>query len=81
MKYKDGGNMKESERVAEFNALMCEVQSILIEADALRVRNREYELQNQYPLYTEADFMKLANEVKAIAEKFRKLGGVKEEEK
>ena len=63
MTNKKGGSMKESERVAEFNALMCEVQAILIEADALRVKDR-YD-----------DFMRLADGVRSIAEKFRKLGG------
>jgi hypothetical protein len=42
---------------------MCEVQAILIEADALRVKDR-YD-----------DFMRLADGVRSIAEKFRKLGG------
>ena len=54
--------MKESERAAEFNALICEAQAISIEADALRVKDR-YD-----------DFMRLAKEVKKIADKFRKLG-------
>jgi len=81
MKYKDEGNMKESERVAEFNALMCEVQAILTEGDAMKVTNTERKALNESPAYCENDFMRLATEMREIAEKFRKLGGVKEEEK
>jgi hypothetical protein len=54
--------MKETNSAAEFNALICEAQAISIEADALRVKDR-YD-----------DFMRLAKEVKKIADKFRKLG-------
>jgi hypothetical protein len=64
MTNKKGGSMKESERAAEFNALICEAQAISIEADALRVKDR-YD-----------DFMRLAKEVKKIADKFRKFGGM-----
>ena len=55
--------MKESERVAEFNALICEEIAMSIEVDAMKIRNRECEFRNGYPLYTEADFMKMANMV------------------
>jgi hypothetical protein len=69
--------MNDNEKLAEFNALICEAQAISIEADAMKVKNREGELRNEYPLYTEANFMRLAEEIRAIADKFRKLGGVK----
>lgn len=70
--------MKNSEHVAEFNALICEGLAMSIESDAMKIRNREYELRNEYPVYNYDYFMRLADGVRAIAKKFRKLGGVKE---
>ena len=67
--------MNESERLAEINALICEAQALSIEADAMKVANKESELRDEYPPYNPGDFMRLANEVMAIADKFRKLGG------
>ena len=75
-----GGTMKEmteSEKYAEFNALICEAQAISFKADAMKVANREKEIQNKYPIYHEADFRKSAKEAREIADKFRKLGAVK----
>ena len=69
--------MNESERLAEINALICEAQAISFKADAMKVANREKEIQNKYPIYHEDAFLKLEREVKKIADKFRKLGGVK----
>jgi len=80
LKFKKGvtiKEMKESERLAEINALICEAQAISFKADAMKVANREREIAYSAPTYHEADFMKAAKEVKKIADKFRKLGGVK----
>lgn len=77
---KKGGTMKEmteSEKHAEFNALICEAQALAIKSDAMKVANLEREIAYSAPTYHEADFMKVAKEVKKIADKFRKLGGVK----
>ena len=68
--------MTESERLAEINALICEAQAIYIEADAMKVANREMEIVFAFPIYYEADFMNVAKKVKKIADKFRKLGGL-----
>jgi len=69
--------MKESEKLAEFNALICEAQALAIKMDAMKVANREKEIQNKYPIYHEDAFLKLEREIRKIADKFRKLGGVK----
>lgn len=69
--------MTESERSVEFNALICEAQAISIFSDAMKIKNRECELRNEHPLFTEANFMRLAEETREIANKFRKLGGAK----
>lgn len=69
--------MTELKKLAELNALICEVQAVSLEADAVKVANREKEIMSQYPIYHEADFMKLAKKVREIADKFRKLGAVK----
>jgi len=69
--------MKESERLAEINALICEAQALSIEVDAMKVTNTERAALNESPAYCENDFMRLAEEIREIAEKFRKLGGVK----
>jgi hypothetical protein len=69
-------NMTESEKYAEFNALICEAQALSFKADAMKVANREKEIQNKYPIYHEDAFLKLEREIKKIADKFRKLGGV-----
>lgn len=79
-KIKKGGTMKEmteSEKSAEFNALICEAQALLIESDAMKVTNTERKALNESPAYCENDFMRLAEEMREIADKFRKLGGVK----
>ena len=67
--------MKESERLAEINALICEAQALSIEVDAMKVTNTERAALNESPAYCENDFMRLAEEIREIAEKFRKLGG------
>lgn len=69
--------MNDNEKLAELNALMCVAQAISIEADAMKVANREMEIVFAFPIYYEADFMKVAKKVKKIADKIRKLGGVK----
>ena len=69
--------MKESEKYAEFNALICEAQAISVEVDAMKVTNTERKALNESPAYCEHDFMRLAEEIRKIADKFRKLGGVK----
>jgi hypothetical protein len=74
---KKGGAMNDHERSAEFNALICEAQAISIEADAMKIESRESELRDEGPPYNFDDFMRLADEVKKIADKFRKSGGVK----
>jgi len=67
--------MTESEKLAEINALICEAQAISVKTDAMKVANREKEIEYASPIYHEADFTKVAKEVKKIADKFRKLGG------
>lgn len=69
--------MTELKKIAELNALICEAQAISIEADAMKVANRERKMQNESPVYIEVDFMFLAKDTKGIADKFRKLGCVK----
>jgi hypothetical protein len=69
--------MNESERLAEFNALICEAQAISIEADAMKMKNVERKMRYESPAYDETAFMSLVNETRAIADKFRKLGGAK----
>jgi hypothetical protein len=69
--------MKESEKSAEFNALICEAQAISTEADAMKVANIEKKALNKPSTYCEHDFMRLVAEMREIADKFRKLGGVK----
>ncbi|MFA5286185.1 MAG: hypothetical protein WC347_11360 [Smithellaceae bacterium] len=69
--------MNESERLAEINALICEAQAISIEVDAMKVTNTERVALNESPAYCENDFMGLAKEIRKIADKFRKIGGVK----
>lgn len=66
--------MKELEKIAELNALICEAQAIGIEVDAMKVANRERKMQNESSVYIEVDFMFLAKDMRAIADKFRKLG-------
>ena len=68
-------NMTESEKYAEFNALICEAQAISFKTDAMKVANLEREIAYSAPTYHEAAFIKAAKEVKKIADKFRKLGG------
>ena len=69
--------MTETEKYAEFNAMICEAQALSFKADAMKVANRQMEIEYAFPLYYEADFLKVAKEVKKIADKFRKLGGTK----
>ena len=69
--------MTESEKYAEFNALICEAQALSFKADAMKIANLEREIAYSAPTYHEADFMKAAKEVKKIADKFRKLGGIR----
>jgi hypothetical protein len=70
-------NMTESEKYAEFNALICEAQALSFKADAMKIKNLERKMRCESPIYHEPAFMGLVKEVKKIAEKFRKLGGVK----
>ena len=69
--------MTELKKMLELNALICEAQAIAIEVDAMKVANKEAELKHEYPIYREADFMRLAQAVSAITEQFRKLEGVR----
>ncbi|MFA5286526.1 MAG: hypothetical protein WC347_13095 [Smithellaceae bacterium] len=69
--------MKESEKSAEFNALICEAQAISVEADAMKVANIEKKALNKPSIYHEHDFMRLVAEMRKIVDKFRNLGGVK----
>ena len=69
--------MKETNSAAEFNALICEAMVIGIEVEAMKIANRVSELKKENPAYRESDFMELAQYVKGIADKFRKLGGTK----
>jgi len=69
--------MNDHEQSVEFNALICEAQALSIEVDAMKVTNTERAALNESPAYCENDFMRLAEEIREIAEKFRKLGGVK----
>jgi hypothetical protein len=71
--------MKETNIAAEFNALICEAMVIGIEVDAMKVANRVSELKKENPAYRESDFIELAQYVKGIADKFRKLGAGKHE--
>ena len=67
--------MTTSERLArEFEALICEVQVLSIKIEGMKVANRERELQYEFPVYKEDDFLKTAKEMKQFAAKFRKLG-------
>jgi hypothetical protein len=66
--------MTELKKLAELNALICEAQAIGLEADAMKVANCERKMQNESPMYTEVDFMYLAKDTRAIADKLRKLG-------
>jgi len=68
--------MTDLKKLAELNALICEAQALSFKADAMKVANREKEIQNKYPIYHEDAFLKLEREIKKIADKFRKLGGV-----
>jgi hypothetical protein len=70
-------SMKETNSAAEFNALICEAQVIFLEAEAMKIANRVSELKKENPAYRESDFMELAQYVKGIVLKFRKLGGTK----
>ena len=74
---KEMKEMKESEKLAELNALICEAQAISIEVDAMKIESRESELRDESPPYNFDDFMRLAEETREIANKFRKLGGAK----
>ena len=69
--------MKESEKSAEFNALICEAQALSIEVDAMKIKNLERKMRCESPIYHEPAFMRLVKETRKIADKFRKLGGVK----
>lgn len=69
--------MTELKKLAELNALICEVEAIAIEVDAMKVANMGRDMRGESPAYIEADFMRLAKAVSAITEKFRKLEGVK----
>lgn len=71
--------MKETNSAAEFNALICEAQVIFLEAEAMKIANRVSELKKENPAYRESDFIELAQYVKGIADKFRKLGAGKHE--
>lgn len=67
--------MKESERLAELNALICEAQAISIEVESMKVENTKTK-KNQ-PYYNPKDFVAMSQELREIADKIRKLGGVK----
>ncbi|MFA5385981.1 MAG: hypothetical protein WC364_15220 [Eubacteriales bacterium] len=69
--------MTEFKKLAELNALICEAQAIGLEADAMKVTNMGRDMRGESPAYIEADFMELAQEIKGITLKFRKLEGVK----
>jgi hypothetical protein len=69
--------MTELEKYAEFNALICEAQAISIEADAMKIKNLERKMRYESPAYDETAFMSLVNEIREIADKFRRLGGTK----
>jgi len=58
--------MTEFKKLAELNALICEAQAIM-----------GRDMRGESPAYIEADFMELAQEIKGITLKFRKLEGVK----
>jgi len=67
--------MSKSEELArEFEALICEVQTLAIEIDAMKVANREREIQYEAPMYHEADFRGAADTMRQFAVKFRSLG-------
>jgi regulator of protease activity HflC (stomatin/prohibitin superfamily) len=69
--------MTEFKKLAGLNALICEAQAIAIEVEATKIENREAELINEYPPFTKITFIRLAEETRKIAEKFRKLGCAK----
>ena len=65
--------MNEYEQSAEFNALLCEAQALLLEADAMKISNAEKKALNKALVFSENDFMRLVTEIRGIAEKFRNL--------
>jgi hypothetical protein len=66
--------MTELEKLTEFNALICEAQAMSLDAEAMKEANRERKMKNESSVYTEVDFMFLAKDTRAIADKLRKLG-------
>ena len=67
--------MNDNEKLAELNALICEAQAISIEVESMKVENTKTN-KNQ-PYYNPKDFVAMAQELRAIADKIRKLGGTK----
>lgn len=66
--------MTQEECAREFEALICEVQAIALEVEAMKVANKVSEYHGSPPAYGEGYFYARATDMKIYAEKFRNLG-------
>jgi hypothetical protein len=65
--------MNEHEKACEFEALICEVQSVATIVEAMKTKNREREFMEKKPLFNFADFDAASKKMIEFAAKFRDL--------
>jgi hypothetical protein len=65
--------MNEHEKACEFEALICEVQSMATLVEAMKVENREREFMEKEPLFDYDAFNAAADKMLKFAAKFRDL--------
>lgn len=63
-----------SQKAFEFEALICESQSIACEVAGMKAQNKHRELTGSSLAYLESDFVCAALKYEKLAQKFRALG-------
>jgi len=65
--------MNADERACEFEALICEVQSVAILVDAMKIKNKEHKAKGWKPAYDSNAFNVASDKMLGFASKFRAL--------